>query len=302
MAIFDLFSKRTKGRPDTFTYDAIPDQLRVQIVHIWRDAIEKEGHEHLAYDLYKYIHDALCREYGMFELVPGSRRGIPNDLQKFFLSCPENERTLDVIELVFSLIDRYVRSDDYRGHFPPRLDPDDAIDELNARFLEHGIGYLYTSGKIIRKDSELIHSEIVQPVLEFLSDPSYVGANEEYLIAHEHYRHGRNKECLNECLKAFESTMKAVCHKRSWSYSQNDPAKKLIEVCFSNELIPSHLQSQMSSLRSSLESGIPTVRNKLGGHGQGVQVTTVPQHLAHYLLNLTATTILLLIEAEKTLS
>jgi hypothetical protein len=41
------------------------------------------------------------------------------------------------------------------------------------------------------------------------------GANEEYLKAHEHYRHRRNKECLTECLteclKAFESTMKIIC-------------------------------------------------------------------------------------------
>ena len=42
MAVFDLFSKRQKhGRgevPDVYQYKTIPEGLRVQIVHIIRDA------------------------------------------------------------------------------------------------------------------------------------------------------------------------------------------------------------------------------------------------------------------------
>jgi hypothetical protein len=182
-----------------------------------------------------------------------------------------------------------------------RINPDDALEELNARFLEHGIGYQYESGGIIRKDSELLHAEVVKPTLLFLNKKEYSGANEEFLKAHEHYRHGRYKECLNECLKAFESTMKTICNIRGWSYNQNDTAKKLIDVCLSNGLFSSFLQSQITSFRSVLESGIPTVRNKLGGHGQGTQQTAVPQYMASYMLHLTATTILLFVEAEEVL-
>ena len=65
--------------------------------------------------------------------------------------------------------------------------------------------------------------------------------------------------------------------------------------------IPAYLQSQITALKSVLESGIPTVRNKLGRHGQGAQQTTVPDYMASYTLHLTATTILLLVEAEKQL-
>lgn len=43
MAIFDLFSKRQKSLrgdvPDVYVYDNLPDALRVQIVHIWTDAL-----------------------------------------------------------------------------------------------------------------------------------------------------------------------------------------------------------------------------------------------------------------------
>jgi len=93
--------------------------------------------------------------------------------------------------------------------------------------------------------------------------------------------------------------MKAICTKRKWAFNPNDTAKALIEVCFREGLIPALIQSQVSAFRTTLESGIPTVRNKLGGHGQGPVVVDVPPYYTSYLLHLTATTIQLLAEAEK---
>ncbi len=166
---------------------------------------------------------------------------------------------------------------------------------------EHRIGYQLESGKIIRIDSKFMHSEVVKPALTVLADNMYKGANDEFLKAHEHYRHGRYKECLNECLKSFESTMKAIYTKRGWSYNEKDTAHRLIGICFQNKLIPDYLQSKFNSLQSSLESGIPTVRNRTSAHGQGSEISEVPSYLASYLLHLTATTILLLADAEKAL-
>ncbi|MET0466894.1 MAG: hypothetical protein ABW007_27280 [Chitinophagaceae bacterium] len=306
MPIFDLYSKRQKRlrgeTPDVFTYDAIPNALRVQIVHIWRDAIGEAGdYYQLASDLYEQIHNTLCREYGVFRLNKGSSRTWSGEVSNYFLTCGDTEKALDVIELVFHGIEVVTGDGDYRAQTEPTLTPDEAVAELNTRFLEHGVGYHFEAGQLIRKDSELIHTETVIPALHFLSEPEYNGANEEFLKAHEHYRHGRHKESLNECLKAYESTMKAICHKRRWAYGQNDTAKKLIDICFVNGLVPSFLQTQITALKSVLESGIPTVRNKLGGHGQGAQQTIVPPHLVSYALHLTATTIVFLVESEKQL-
>ncbi len=139
----------------------------------------------------------------------------------------------------------------------------------------------------------------MKPVLDLLgSAKEYSGANDEFLKAHEHYRHGRYKECLVECLKAFESLMKGICQKNSWPYDKNGTSKALINVCFEKGLIPSYLQSQFSSLRSLLESGTPTIRNKEGGHGQGAEITKVPEHLASYVLHLTATNMLFLANCQ----
>jgi hypothetical protein len=217
----------------------------------------------------------------------------------FFLKCENIEKALDVIEISFRLVKNVAGDYYYKQYAEVKIEPEEAISELNVRFHEHGIGYQFESGEIIRIDSKYIHAETVKPTLDVLSDNIYTGANVEFLKAHEHYRHKRYKECLNECLKSFESTMKIISEKRKWKYNSNDTAKTLLDICFRNGLIPGFFQAQFSSLRTSLESGIPTVRNKLSGHGQGVEQREVPQYMARYLLNLTATSILLLTDAEK---
>ncbi|QKJ68189.1 hypothetical protein HQN60_11125 [Deefgea piscis] len=304
MGVFDLFSKRqqrARGEvPDVYVYDALPQTLRVQIVHIIRDAFGVDGYygRGTVESAYESVNDALCREYGVFELVKNSESNS-NSVLNFFLKEGNFERALDVIEICFRFINLHISVDlDYQYETKRKINNIDAIDELNSRFKEHGIGYQFESNELIRVDSEFVHSEVVKPVLAILRGDQFKGANEEFLQAHEHYRHGRHKECLVDCLKSFESTMKAICDSRGWEYKASDTAKNLITICFAQGLLPSYLESQFASVRSQLESGVPTVRNKNGGHGQGTEVIAVPEYLVRYTLNLTATSILFLVEAN----
>ena len=179
-------------------------------------------------------------------------------------------------------------------------DPDaerSAIRELNSRFKEHGVGYCFANGEIIRIDSQYLHSEAVKPALDLLDRKRYAGAQEEFLRAHKHYRSGESKEAISECLKAFESTMKSICKKRGWRYDEKAGASKLIGICFDNGLVPAYWRSHFDALRSTLESGVPTARNRLSGHGQGEIPTAVPAHIVGYVLHMTAAAIVFLAEA-----
>ena len=301
--VLNLFSKRRRRErgelPDTYRYDELPQPLRVQIVHVIRDAFEPAGGpDHEALDLYKEVHDLLAREYGLFELHEDAkyRQDFRSALFNFFLQTKDVEQALDVVE--FTLRCAMYVVPEWRYAAQRRTNASVAIAEINERFREHGVGYQFESGEIIRVDSQLLHAELIKPVLALLSDHDFSGANEEFLKAHEHYRHGRNKEALVECLKAFESTMKVICDQRGWRYEKTAPAKKLIEVCFDNALVPAPLQAQFGALRSTLESGVPTVRNKMGGHGQGSEPVEVPAYLVEYTLNLTASAIRLLYGAH----
>lgn len=310
MATFDLFSKRNKidfNGNDVYVYDAISQPLRVQITYVLRDALGSHNEFHMSYvqagGIYSSMVDTLRREYGVFKLCPDQ---YPKDkfeeFYGFLLNEPNVDRVLDLVELACRVIERIAMKYDYLRRSNCEQIAKDAIDELNARLKEHRLGYQYAGGDIIRVDSELIHAEVVKPALRLLCGNEYAGAQEEFLAAHEHYRHGRNKEALVDCLKAFESTMKAICDKRKWQRDPNASASQLIKLLFEKELVPLFWQTQMNSLKSSLESAVPTGRNKLAGHGQGSEPTEVPNYLAGYMLHMTASTILFLVEAEAALS
>jgi len=310
MKICELFSKRQKrirGEiPDVYQYETIPPELRVQVVHIWR-AVLKDRRYCDAKQVYEFLHQTLSYEYGKFTL---DQNGDPDyhrmrddsydvtTVINFFLGTDDVERAIDVIELSFRYIDQDVRYN-RNGYFSPSISPDDAINELNYRFREHGVGYQYESGLIVKIDSQIIHSEVVKPVLMLLSNPIYKGANEEFLKSHEHYRKKRYKESLNEGLKAFESCLKVICQKQGWNYSERDTANRLIAIVFDKGLIPPLMQSHFSALRSTLESGVPTIRNNQSGHGQGPDEIIVPEYIASYILHLTASNILLLVKADE---
>ena len=259
MAIIDIFSKRQKRLrgevPDIYVYDNIPQTLKVQIVHIINDAIGYDryhGNDDVA-RIYKIIHNALCREYGVFKLGKNEREDYKEQVINFFLQSELVDYMFDVVELSFRCIDRIIREDwQYANKTDAKLTPDQAIIELNERFRESGIGYSFAGGKIIRIDSTYIHSEITKPTIELLWNKKFIGANEEYLKAHDHYKHNRNKECLNDCLKAFESTMKIICNEKGWAYAETDTAKKLIQICFQNGLVPTFTQNQFTSLQNLL--------------------------------------------------
>lgn len=306
MAIFELFSKRQKKLrgevPDVYQYEDLEQSFRVQVVHIVRDTVGVEQNYNSATNgVYEEIHKLLCKEYGVFSLKEFSKSNF-EAVFEYFLNAKDHEKCLDIIELTFRIIDTHVRDHEweFRNTTGVSQNPDDAIEELNSRFKESGIGYQFESGELIRVDSQYVHSEVVRPVLRLLAkNRKYAGANDEFLSAHEHYRHKRYKECLNDCLKSFESLMKAIHEQHSWPFNRNDTAKKLISSCLTNGLVPEYLQNQFSSVRTLLESGIPTVRNKEGGHGQGTEVTSVPEHLASYTLHLTATNLLFLAKCEE---
>ncbi len=309
MRIYNLFSKRQKKlrgeNSDILTYDKLPQSLKIQIILILRDCIGEDGKSYTgksASKIYQSIFDILCREYGKFSLVETKHNDSPQrQIFDFILQTKSTEEILDTIEVSFNLIESEISPNAYyySQEVYVKTNPTSAIQELNERFKESAIGYSYVGGELIRIDSTYIHSEVVKPTLSLLSNSKFKGANEEYLKAHEHFRHGRNKECMNECLKAFESTLKIICKIKGWNYKETDTSRKLIQICFKNDLVPAFTQNQFTSLQNLVESGIPTIRNKLGGHGQGEIPKNVDDIMTRYALNLTGSNIIFLIEQSR---
>ena len=307
LAVIDIFSKRQRrlrgDLPEVYTYEEIPQELRVQIVHILMKALgdssqyvqrSSVGHE------YNRIVHVLYKEYGVFSLSNNhGRKSEFQQLLDFILQEDDVERVLSGVELAFQSTTGVASTWDYLHRGNAQEISDDAATELNHRFQEHGVGYQFSDGKIIRVDSQYIHAEIMKPALAILQQRHYSGARQEFLNAHGYYRKGDTKGTLSECLKAVESVMKSICDRRKWAYSKNATAKELIDVCFQNGLVPTFWQSHYASLRSLLESSVPTGRNKLSGHGQGAKPVSVPTHIAGYMLHMIASSIVFLAESDN---
>jgi hypothetical protein len=203
MTVLDLFSKRQKRlrgeMPDVFTYDPIPPAFRIQILHIWDDGFGTPRGDYIDKrpTVMNEIRSSICREYG--QLILTSDKVSPEeDLKRFLLSADDSEKVLDVIELSFRTMDFFQDDRDYKTYMQVGLTCEDAIKELNERFREHGLGYQFENYEIIKVDTVYLHQEAVKPALLLLNDSEFEGPDDEFRKAHEHYRHGRIKEALNE--------------------------------------------------------------------------------------------------------
>ena len=164
MTNYELYSLRLKREageifPDTYVYDRIPDELKVQIWKIIQKAIGNL-YSNGKGQYFDTIHAHLCEEYGVFGLNNGEVYPAPNDyfsrfniyqIQKFFFEPTYVSEDLDVIELLFRLIDIIIRNKpqliiNIIAFFPfddAEITPDEAIDKLNTRFKQHGMGYQF---------------------------------------------------------------------------------------------------------------------------------------------------------------
>ena len=176
---YEIFSKRQQrirgGAPDTYQHESIPKELRFQVLYIWEKVWEKADYNdyfgvfqlsELATDVYNSIEMTLREEYGVRSLIEGSD---PDEedystyqaVHDFFFETEDTDKVIDVIELSFRYIDQVIRD-----KFHVYEEPDEAIDQLNRRFLEHSVSYQYESGLIVKVDSQDIHSEVVKPTEE----------------------------------------------------------------------------------------------------------------------------------------
>jgi VanZ family protein len=313
--ILETFTKRQKriasaGKQDVFQYDDLPAAFRGQVIHIWQTAIGQyfvsqgysSGQSSPSNQFWRFIQGTLAREMGV-SVIAGGYNDNPKERCIAYLHGTDTLGALDVIELSFRVIDLRVRklAQYHAVDAGIEQDPDDAIEELNHRFREHAIGYQYLGGNLVRLDSQFAHAEIVKPALALLNGGGFDGPADEFMQAFDHYRHGRNKEAVADALKAFESTMESICAARKWAHPPTATAKQLMEIIFANGLVPPMLDSHFSALRAAMESGLPTIRNKTSGHGQGPAPVELPAHFAAYALHLTASNIVFLVEANRAL-
>ncbi|AHM63222.1 hypothetical protein D770_24885 [Flammeovirgaceae bacterium 311] len=294
ISMYIPYSQRNIQSSDVYFYDRIPVALRNQIIHILRDSVPKIVQVYAEDDekFYKMVSRKLAEEHGMKELPSGMYWSNRNDVENYFTELDNIDYCLDVIEIAFYHLVAFAKN-------KVEEVASNAVKRLNVRFKQHGLGYQLENNVIIKVDSEQVHAEAIKPAIKLLQQNDFNSANDEFMGAFEHYRHGRHKESIAEANKALETTLKTICFQNNWTYDQHrDTASKLFAICFEKGLVPAYMQDHYTGLRKTLEAGVPTIRNKTSGHGQGPKPTDVPEFMVSYVLNLTASAIKFLVESH----
>ncbi|MBM3588840.1 MAG: hypothetical protein FJX33_13795 [Alphaproteobacteria bacterium] len=300
--IFNIFSKKESrgggAQANVYQYTTIPDDVRRQIILLSQRVIGHAG-EDLSGNVHPVFYGHACtflrEEYGFFrlfdlleavDLKKITARPNFHVLANFFMFEERIERCLDVIEFA-------------SGEFLRQNNPT-AIETLNARLREGGVGLQKENGLAIRVDQQFIHAEIIKFPLYFLGRKGFEGANNKFLQAHKKYRQGDYKGALIESAKTFVSVLKIILRKQGQNATERDTASVLLDKFFELSLLPSHLKKQITDLKSLLQGGAPNVRNKEAAHSQGEEIRQVPEYLAAYGLHQTASAILLIAKAHET--
>ncbi len=306
MSLPNLFSRRKReasGKSiDVYSCDQIPVKVRVQIVQIISDAIGPYRAGMSVYPpgapIYENIVRTMRREKGVFELSPAQGL-LDRELFNWLIGESDLDSFIDGIEYSFWAINTFINDQSYGFREYVKTTPARATAELNARLQEAGIGYQFDGRDIIKVTSQMIHSEVVLPALRLIYDPLFASVDKEYRDAHANFKVGEYESCLVECGKAFESALKVIGAARGWSIKATDPASKLLSAAFAANFIPSWMQAEFTALKALLESAVPAVRNKMGGHGAGTATRSVPKELAAFQLHQTAACIVFLIDHHK---
>jgi hypothetical protein len=245
------------------------------------------------------LHRKVAYLHGKFRLTDSGKNSSPSDDMLNFLITCKDEHFLDILEITF------------KSDLPGISWPDNAlIPNINEFLRIDNLPYYFTGystenyettfygsattgirikefPKVIRKDSEILHQNAIGPALTLLNGIEYKHANNEFLNALEDFRKGEFRDCLTKCGSAFESVMKVLCYNNSIPFKKTDTASVLLKALLENSQLDAYWEQPLIL--------IATLRNRLSSsHGAGTEEKDIPEHVVKYMINATASAILLL--------
>lgn len=291
--LFKVFSRREQSAEGAETKPLTPE-FRNRVIMALQDEFQSSFG-----DLLSQIHRKVAYLHGKAQLTePPSGISPEEDLLSFLFTC-KDEHFLDVIEILFGshfqgvtwpdnslipCINEFFRIDDLPFHLTGFV-----VEEYQSSF--HGsptTGIRITDyPTVIRRDSELLHQKALEPALRILSGSEFKQANSEFLRALTDHRKGEFNDCLTRCGSAFESVMKVLCKKKSISFKETDTASTLLKTLLGKSTLETYWEQPLIL--------IATLRNRLSSsHGAGTKPKNTPEHVATYVVNATASAVLLL--------
>jgi len=291
---FKRFSRRQAELsgtiPDIFEYDIISSPFRCQLQTIIKSTIKEYDPRD---EFYSKIVDGFLYELGRDNLNEYTTFKY-DDIYSFISETSSTGELLDFVDYFIYFLDSAIKEEiafcEMRGEL------EKTVKEINYRLMINNLGYELINFQLQRIDNKVLHQEIVKPALSLISDDRFSGANDEMRSAYTKRREGDNKGAIVEACKAFESTMKTICIIQGYPYAPTAQAKALLDTLKINGYFPTYLEAHMNGIRTTIETGLPTVRNRTSAHGQGQEIVSLPDAYVDYAINLLATNIVFLVK------
>lgn len=301
--IFQLFSCRGDARPQAQKPpEALTPAFRSRVLMRCSDVFGPVG---ALNDLWAQSHTKLTYLHGspVLNARESGRPDVVEDLLGFLGVCTD-EHFLDFLEIVFRIeaFNNVVDRDGLVADFNQFLRVDDLPYSLTGfvwtttKIQQHGREYdgmtLTSIPQVIRRDSDQMHTTVVEPALQLLRESRFAGANAELLAAMADYRHGKYGDCLTKTGSAFESVLKVICDSRGWTYSPTDTAAPLISKVVKQGGLEGFFEQPLVL--------IATIRNRLStAHGGGAAPRAVSAAKAEYAINAAAAAMLFLVRETE---
>lgn len=281
-----------------FIYGDFPKTFRNQFFTIFNGVLKAiyKANPYFSESVPEELCEIFAQEKGL-KFIPGTHYIKANSLKtlELYIDNCNNEDFLDLMDFLFGgfVSNKLIQNKFYLTENENFFQ--DAINELNLRLKQHNLGYEFLNGEIIEKTNTVTHESIVKPALKLLTDEEFRGAEEEYLLAFEHFQNGKNEDAILNAVKSFESGLKIICSGMGYFYDRTkDTAKRLIEILKQNDFFPSYLDHYMDGICITLESGASTIRIPIAGHGKGAVTQSPPDAFVEYVLNMVATNLVFL--------
>ncbi|MDN4494925.1 STM4504/CBY_0614 family protein [Ureibacillus aquaedulcis] len=292
MELFEVFSRRNKlvEIKDVYQYDNISIEFRNQFVNLINRLLPrgtyKEG------QFWDLVAEEVKLELGILDFATSSS---PTNIFNYLLKC-NTIQALDIIDILVNLLRRLSNNISFHdsGEFHFMNDKiDHTFDRINQKFRQNALGYEIVGNQLIRIDNQHIHSEVVKHAIKLLHQNDFTSASSDFMDAHKLYKDGEWESAIVKACVAFESAMKIICDKMGYSHSVRATASPLINTLATNGFFNVSSETHLNALKSSLSSGLPTIRNQTG-HGQKEE-TEVALSTVKYALDLCATNIVYLV-------
>lgn len=216
----------------------------------------------------------LKRLLGKSELSAKTPDGLKTGMEAYFKEgYPSN--VLEVVEQFYEEL-----QDENRYVFERKI---------NEAMLAFGCPWRLSNGTFFCVDSEFF-ADLLDGVRRQFRQHGFEGALDELREAQEALSDNRHKDAIHAASKSYESTLKAIVGSRG-------TASGLIAT-FRDGYLDDIPEDHAKAISSAVLKSLPTLRNELGGHGQGSSVVTVPKSYATLAVHLAAALNYFLVEQK----